>query len=334
MEVSDHVRLEVRDASAAGHARRVVTELAERAGLGPVDVERARVVVTEAATNLVKHANGGELLLHGVHVQGHRGVSVLALDTGHGMASVGEAMRDGFSTVGTAGTGLGAMRRLSSVFDAFATSGGFAVLCIVWPEGAPRSENGLVAGGINVPHPGETVSGDGWSIGTSGGATRIVMSDGLGHGAAAAEASALAMEAFRRTIDRPPVDALHGIHETLRATRGAAVALADVDRDRGLVRFAGLGNIAGTIVTGEATRSVVSQHGTAGYDVRRLQEFTYPWQRDSMLVLHSDGLTSRWTLDRYPGLIARHPMLIAGVLYRDFKRGRDDASAVVLREAA
>ena len=91
--------------------------------------------------------------------------------------------------------------------------------------------------------------------------------------------------------------------------------------------------IAGTILANGATRSTVSHHGTAGHDARRIQEFTYPWEADALLVLHSDGLVSRWTLERYPGLVSRHPTLTAAVLYRDFRRGRDDTSVVVLRNA-
>ena len=66
--------------------------------------------------------------------------------------------------------------------------------------------------------------------------------------------------------------------------------------------------------------------------MRRVQEFTYPWPPGAILVLHSDGLLSHWTLDRHPGLAARHPMLLAGILYRDFRRGRDDTTVVVARE--
>ena len=57
----------------------------------------------------------------------------------------------------------------------------------------------------------------------------------------------------------------------------------------------------------------------------RTVELEYDFPSKSILVLHSDGLTSQWNLDKYAGLRKRHPGLIAGVLYRDFKRGRDDA---------
>jgi hypothetical protein len=41
---------------------------------------------------------------------------------------------------------------------------------------------------------------------------------------------------------------------------------------------------------------------------------------------------SRWSLEDYPGLAARDPAVIAGVLYRDFSRRRDDVTVVVAAE--
>jgi hypothetical protein len=51
-----------------------------------------------------------------------------------------------------------------------------------------------------------------------------------------------------------------------------------------------------------------------------------------LLVMHSDGLATHWNLDQYPGLVGRRPSLIAGVLYRDFARGRDDVTVVVAKK--
>ena len=45
--------------------------------------------------------------------------------------------------------------------------------------------------------------------------------------------------------------------------------------------------------------------------------------------MHSDGLSTGTASTRYPGLAVRDPALIAGVLYRDFTRGHDDATVVV-----
>ena len=78
---------------------------------------------------------------------------------------------------------------------------------------------------------------------------------------------------------------------------------------------------------------MMSHNGTAGLEIRNLQEFTYGWDPRSVLILHSDGLNTRWTLEQYPGLIIRHPAIIAGTLYRDFRRGRDDVTVVAVSES-
>jgi hypothetical protein len=128
-----------------------------------------------------------------------------------------------------------------------------------------------------------------------------------------------------------PAARLQCIHAALRNTRGAAVAVAEVDPRRDTVRFCGVGNVSGAAVSDQGTRTMVSQNGTVGHEMRKVSEFSYPWPAHALLVLHSDGLSTHWSLDGYPGLSRRHPSLIAGVLYRDFKRGRDDVTVVVAR---
>jgi hypothetical protein len=157
----------------------------------------------------------------------------------------------------------------------------------------------------------------------------ILVADGLGHGLQAADASREAVRLFRenRTLDGPRL--IEVLHAGLRSTRGAAVAVADVRRGQGELRFTGVGNISGTLVSGATTRSMVSQNGTVGAEARRIQEFTYPFADDTLLVMHSDGLTSRWQVSQYPGLRLKKPGLIAGVLYRDHRRERDDVTVLV-----
>jgi hypothetical protein len=132
----------------------------------------------------------------------------------------------------------------------------------------------------------------------------------------------------------PPATRVEAMHLALRATRGAAVAVAEVDLNRRLVRFAGLGNIAALVHGDGGTRRLVSQHGTAGVAARRIEEYTCPWPAHGVLVMHSDGLATLRAADAYPGLLSRDPGVVAGVLYRDHARGRDDATVVVVRETA
>jgi len=330
----EHVRLEVADSSGAGFARRSAIDLAARLGFDENDTGRLALVVTELATNLVKHGGGGELLLSRLWLDDRQGVSVLSIDRGPGIKDPREALRDGYSTVGTPGSGLGAVRRQSCTFDLYSrAAAGCVVLAQIWARpGAPALA--IQVGGINVPLPGQSISGDAWEVARVGSRVSVLLADGIGHGPAAAEASRAAVAAFHDHVGAAPAEILEAIHRALRSTRGAAVAVAELDQARGLVRFAGIGNVTASIVVDGATRSLVSLYGTAGHEVRRIQEFEYGWPSGGNLVLHSDGLTSRWSFDPYPGLEKHHPGLAAAILYRDFCRQHDDTSVVILGEVA
>jgi hypothetical protein len=207
------------------------------------------------------------------------------------------------------------------------------VLCELW-SGPPVPER-LEAGAVSVAKSGEPVCGDGWAITHDRRSSTVLVADGLGHGALAAEAAREAIRAFHGAIAGEPRAIVQAIHGALRPTRGAAVAVARLDHVAKVVRFVGVGNIAGVVLSERTpSRHMVSHNGIAGHEARRIDEFTYPWPDAGLLVMHSDGLSQKWDLDRYPGLGRRHPALIAGVLYRDFHRGHDDATVVVARASA
>ncbi len=323
------------DASGVGTARRRVDQMARTAGFDDTDAGRAALIVTEAAGNAVKHGGGGECLLRAERDERGASVEVVVLDSGPGIANVAQASRDGFSSAGTPGTGLGAIARTASAHDIYSRTGqGTVVYAAVWPTGTPARGGASLIGAVTVPHPAETVCGDDWAMMEAGGRSLALVADGLGHGPEAHTAARAAREAFLAAPAEPALEILERIHLALRPTRGAAVAVAEIDRGRGSLRFAGLGNISGTVVTDGKTRSLVSLHGTAGHDARRLRDFTSSWAASDVLVMHSDGIATRWALDAYPGLLERHPVLAAAVLYRDFRRGRDDATILVVRNAA
>jgi hypothetical protein len=189
-----------------------------------------------------------------------------------------------------------------------------------------------LAAGLSVPLPGETECGDGWACWRAGELMSVFVCDGLGHGPHAAHATDLATAAFRRHAERSTREIVEYVFAALKSSRGAAVAVAELDQREGRARFCGLGNIAGAIVRPDgSSQSLVSHPGIAGHTMRRLREFTYEWPAGSLIVLHSDGLSTHWSLDPYAGLSSRRPDVIAGVLYRDFRRVRDDATVVVAR---
>lgn len=316
----------IAEPSQVGEARRQIVALAAAAGLDAAQQGRLALVVNELGSNLVKHGDGGQLIVR--VPDGPPAMELLALDRGAGIASVADAFRDGYSTAGTPGTGLGAVGRLAALVDVYSTRpGGTAILARVGE--APPSR--LEIGGVTVPRTGEEVCGDAWAVAAEQECPAVMVVDGLGHGVGAADAARLAVRAFEASPDLPPGALVAGIHDALRGSRGAAVAVARIDRARRVVTYAGVGNVSGVVVAAGVGRHLVSSNGTAGHDVHRIGEFSYSWDDDALLVMHSDGLGSRWQIDRYPGLPARHPALVAGVLYRDWGRGRDDVTVVAAR---
>jgi len=314
-------------------ARRVVTRVASRAGFAAEDVGVAAIVVTEAASNLIKHADGGEVIVRNATSSDGPLVELLAIDRGRGMTSVSRCFRDGYSTGGSPGTGLGAIARLSKFHDIYSIPEKGTVLLARTGPGYPRS-HGLQIGAVNVPYPGEEICGDAWCCDVTPLRTRFTLADGLGHGVFADEAARSSIRYIAESKSPQPAEAIEDAHLRLRATRGAAVAIADVDLAAGRVTFAGVGNVAGAIVSSAgAKRQMVSINGILGHQMTRARQYEYPFEADSLLILHSDGLSANWSWDKYPGLFQRHPSIIAGVLFRDFRRIRDDATVVVARWA-
>jgi len=321
-------------------ARRVALALASDLLFDETMAGSVGLVVTEAAKNLLKHAGGGYVILRPLESRATTGIEILALDKGPGIADIGRCFQDGYSTAGTSGTGLGAIARLSSMHDIYSRQGqGTALVAQIWKCGGPGGSAAPSArfqiGGICIPLAGEAMCGDAWTFQHRAQGLRITLADGLGHGALAADASRAAIQKAHEHVNGTTTSLVEGIHAALRATRGAAVAVAEIDSPGRVLRFAGLGNVAAAIVPVSGhLRRCVSNAGTAGLQARRVTQFTYPWDSGSVLIMHSDGLQTHWSLDAYPGLIERHPSLIAGVLYRDYVRGRDDVTVVVAREAA
>lgn len=327
--------VEVRDQSQVAEARRVAISVASASGCGATSSGRVAIVATELATNLLKHGGGGELLLSTYETSRSSGVQLLALDNGKGMHDVQSCLRDGYSTAGSAGHGLGAVRRQSEMFEIFSWPAlGTAVLSrvaagetLTMPAGTTACDVGF----INVPKPGEDVCGDAHSVAQTDAGLTLLVVDGLGHGQEAARAALEAVRLFQRNAGRTLPEILEFMHVGLRATRGAAASIVRFHSTEPRVSYAGIGNIAGIVSHVGQTRHMVSMNGTLGLNARKMQTFEYACPPGSVVVLHSDGLSTNWSLDKYPGLRQRDAALIAAVLYRDHARRRDDSTVLVAK---
>ncbi len=325
--------IQVSESSQTGEARRKVLAFAEERGMDESRRGSVALATTEMATNLVKHAGRGHILVQRMEAREDSGLRVISVDKGPGISDLSKALSDGHSTAGSLGTGLGAIKRLSDAFEVYSPPGcGTVMSAEFWQRKHPVIQQpDLQIAVVSEPIHGEDLCGDGWGIRALADTTILMVVDGLGHGILASEAAREAERILATGGKDSLLDILRDTHDALKKTRGAALGLAKIDTHKGLLTFAGVGNIGASIVVAGSSRSVASHNGIVGQVMERAQEFSYPWNANSILVMHSDGLATRWSLDSYPGIWNKTPSTIAAILHRDFSRGRDDVTVLVAK---
>ena len=330
MEIAFTQSVAITDSTSVGEARRTAAVAATKLGLSETRAGELAILTTEVSRNVLLHGGGGQVIVSALRDHEDVVARILALDKGSGIENLAQAMNDGFSTAGTMGAGMGAMKRLASRFEVFTAKSGTVVLLEL---GTSNQQDHVQTAGIALPYPGERICGDGWYCEQSADRTVTILIDGLGHGVGAADAAQEAVATFRRRAALSPAEILSYVHDALKKTRGAVGAVVEIRPLQGKLSYAGVGNISASLVSAGTSRSLISHNGTLGMTVQRIQEFQSNWTSDSVFIMHSDGLQTKWDLLSYPGLISRHPALICGALIRDHRRQRDDASVVVLKAA-
>ncbi|MGW7535983.1 SpoIIE family protein phosphatase [Amycolatopsis sp. NPDC054798] len=317
--------------SAVYAAARAARDTGRAAGLPEVLAERAAVVTAELASNLDKHAANGVVVVHRTAIG--LGVDVLAADDGPGMADVGHWLVDGNSTTATLGTGLGAVDRMAAAFRIGSAPGaGTLAAARVLAPGAPP---GRVAatGHFCLPRDGEHLCGDAVAVAETAGSWNVVVADGLGHGPDAAEAADAAIRVFGQNPERPLPHQLTSMHRALRATRGAAVALARITPHR--VDFCGVGNVSGTALSGSGRPGLLlSIPGIVGFTLPNPQVRRAPLGTGDVVVLHTDGVGPGWRNPPPGSRLAARPgdaLLLAAELVHRHRNPRDDAAMIALQ---
>jgi anti-sigma regulatory factor (Ser/Thr protein kinase) len=316
-------RFVIDDGSKVGEARRAAQTLANFE-LNADYAGKVAIAATELGNNLLNHARAGELLIQALGDEDHPVIELLAIDHGPGMTDISRCLSDGYSTAGTPGTGLGAIKRLACEFDIDSHPGEGTVVMARFGK-APAVRYGA----INIAFAGEIECGDAWHLVEDANGIAVMVVDGLGHGAFAAEAAQTCIEAFKQSPTDTPMEILQRANRSMSRTRGGAAACARISGGR--MSYAGVGNINGHLLSRERSQGLVSHNGTLGMHQRHAQQFEYPVPSGSLLVMHSDGVSARWDLTRRPGLVDAHPAVIAATVYRDHGRGRDDATVLVVK---
>lgn len=318
----------VDDQSAVGQARRLAVALAQEAGLPQPVIDRIALVATEMATNLARHAHGQrEILIRATLEEDPPGLELISTDPGPGISDPTRALTDGYSSAGGPGLGLGSIRRQADVFEMMSdpTPGTYLLARFGAKAGGNR------VGALLLPKPGEDSCGDQWAVRFFADRALVVLADGLGHGDSAAAASTAATRALRLApAGIGPAQLLTEMDDALRGSRGAAVAVAEIQLSEKRVLYAASGNISGMILSSDGHRTLAGSPGVVGHRMGTVHEQEVEWPNQGRLVLASDGLKSGWSLERYPALSHCHPAILAAYLYREQYRGSDDAGIVAV----
>jgi anti-sigma regulatory factor (Ser/Thr protein kinase) len=329
------LRLVVKDQSYVGQVRRMVKDYASQIGLSGQVLEKLSIVSTELATNLAKHAlEGGEILVFNDSDDEQVVVRLTSIDRGPGIDRVEDALEDGVSTSNTLGGGLGAIRRLSDSFYISTAKGKGTIIQCAFLQKTLRTSNRkndhlVEIGTFSVAHPAEKNCGDGFATATSNKMTSILVVDGLGHGDLAAEASQRAVETFQNDPFEDARTLVGRMHSHMEGTRGAALALAQIDCETNVLNFVGVGNIASRVYSKYTSTGCVSTQGIIGSNVGTLKQFDYEWHSGDALLMHSDGIRSGAKLDETR---LKPATMLAAEIYRDFSRLNDDATVVVVKD--
>ena len=322
------VQIRIDDHSAIHLAARTAQSLAAAYGMPGSLPDQAATVASELGSNLEKHARAGVLYLQPLAFDA--GLEVLAADGGPGIADPQSCLADGFTTAGTLGAGLGAVKRIATEFHLRSEpgSGTYAVARLAHPGPHDRPWRGT--GSLCLPADGEQDSGDACAVVDTDGTRTVLVVDGLGHGSLAAEAAGAAVRSFRQAPDAPLPELIAAMHRALRRTRGAAVSVLRTGAEH--AEYCGIGNISALVCSysGVAER-LRSQPGVVGWNLPAPSVQRAALPPGSTAVVHSDGIDGRWSFSPGPFLLRLPPPLLAAALMFRHRRSRDDASVVAVR---
>lgn len=330
--MANHICFNVADRSYFSLLKKEIHAIALSAGFTGNKVGEIDIIVAEIVTNLVKHAAGGKLLVKLVTQEGIPGIELVSIDNGPGMADLNRMLVDGMSTKNSLGQGLGAIKRMSDTFQVFTQKGwGTVMLVRIFREDLPYRKKPNEIRSLVVPKPGEQHCGDGFFCSVTAQHIRLFLGDGLGHGEAASQAVAKAIETFSTCEEQTASGIIRQIHEDVRKTRGLVGTAAIYSFNDKTWHICGVGNIMTRSIAGIDTRNFMPYNGIIGHNIPRTMQDTAVLNTGQTLVMCSDGIKTKWDHNKYPTLFKYDLSILAAVLFKDFARFTDDMSVAVIK---
>lgn len=309
--------------------------MALAAGFSEKRVAELDIIVAEITSNLNKYAIGGELLVGVFEEPVYSYIELICIDNGPGMTDLARMMSDGYSSTNTMGHGLGSIKRLSDQFDIFSVKNwGTILLSRIYKVAPPRpaSKRTFRLAPLILAKPGEVTSGDGHYIKRTENRIKIMLADGLGHGPEANFAINEAARAFKQCPANSPVEMIRYLHTSVRKTRGLVATIVVIDLETKQLRIAGVGNIATKLVGTVLSKTHLAYNGIIGHNIpNTMNDQVLALSEYSQLVMCSDGMRSRWDINKYPGISRADISIQAAAIYKDFARRTDDMSVLIAK---
>lgn len=336
MDNNPHVSYQIEDRSYVSFVKREIHNLLLKNGFSEGRTGETDIVVSELTSNLIKHAQSGEVLYKiSEEADGNKSFEVISLDNGPGTDDIQRMMRDGASTTNTLGNGLGAIQRLSNFFQIYSVANGGTVavsktLLNELPELQKREQPKMLIKALQVCYPGETLCGDGYDVVETDYETRIFLGDGLGHGPNAHEAVQEAIKAFRECRLSASSEVLRFIHQRVKKTRGLVATVAILNHKTKRWNICGVGNISTRLHQGIQYKNYMSHNGIVGLNIPgTMNDYSFEAEQFQTIVMCSDGIRTRWEISRYPGILKHDPSVIASMIFKDHARRNDDMTVLV-----
>ena len=179
-------------------------------------------------------------------------------------------------------------------------------------------------------NPDDGISGDAIIQEDLGGTMLLGGIDGLGHGPHARIAAQTALDVIKENMTQPLDVICNLCDQAMKDTRGAAMSLVLVNHELENLTYVAVGNV--TIhVLGARRKQLLNTPGIVGGRLRTVNVNTEPFKEGDTLIIHSDGISERFNLDRYTLRILSNVQLLAEALATDFRNPRDDASILIAR---
>lgn len=317
------VLIPILDEASLSEARAQVRALDVDAAL----VDRALLIVSELGRNQLRHARDGSIESRAVD----GGIEVVATDSGPGIGDFAGSLDAAPRETGSLGVGFGSVRRLASSLDVDVRLGeGTLVRARVHVPDAPRRrEVGIYGRAI----AGERRSGDHAAFFRDRDLLMLAVCDGLGHGEPARIAADAAVASFRAGASREPAAVIEDCHAALGATRGAVMAVARIDETTGAMTLASAGNVDVQATAFRRLRRFGGSSAVVGGrpGPLKVRTETVPLLADDVVIVTTDGITSKAIIEDDPLLLRAHPAAIAQRILERFARPNDDALVLVAR---